>query len=319
MSGLHQRLRGGEGLERRGSGVGRDHPGRGAPPPLGPGAAPPPPSRSAGWGPGVPSTGRAARQPRDSARERRLPPDRAGTASASPLEPSAGARHAGAARPAAPGWVAPAAGVGVGRPRGPPRGAGSARGGRGGGGAPGGAGPRRQCPEPGSGAVVAAAERGCLERAPGRRRVNGPPGLRRAGTDPPWDPRPRPPSLLGPVRPPAPRARAAPAPCAPLSGPSHDPGPSSYSLGRSSSPWGRIPGEGALIPWNSGPITRAENQPKFLLNHIVKVGKHTTQDLPARASCSPLGGCSLSMCAPGTPFSPGVGDGDAGRDAGGCP
>ncbi|XP_044939058.1 ADAMTS-like protein 4 isoform X3 [Mustela putorius furo] len=72
------------------------------------------------------------------------------------------------------GWPRRAAGVG------PPGGAGWARGGRGAGGrgrARGRSrGQRQQCPEPGSGAGVAATEPGYLQAAPGHRRVNGPPG-----------------------------------------------------------------------------------------------------------------------------------------------
>lgn len=104
---------------------------------------------------------------------------------------------------------------------------------------------RRQRPEPGSGAGVAAAEQGCPEGAPGRRRATVPPGARRAGRDPPQAPAPAAPCPLGPVRPPGPRASPhRPGPSSARSRPRRDPGPGADGLGRSSNPWGRIPGEG---------------------------------------------------------------------------
>ena len=161
---------------------------------------------------------------------------------------------------------------------------------------------------------MAAAEQGCLERAPGRGGVNGPPGPSRAGTDLPWDPRPRPPSLPGPVRPPALRARAVPVPCAPRSRPSHDPSPSSYSSYSLGSPWGRIPGEGVLIPWNTDPHHSGGESAKIPTKSQSKIGKRS-QDLPAHArrllpSSSRwvlLEDVFPSSPSPATLFCPGVG------------
>lgn len=135
---------------------------------------------------------------------------------------------------------------------------------------------------------MAAAERGCLEGAPGRRGVSWPPGPRRAGTDLPWDPWPRSPSLPRLVRPSALRPRAVRVLRAPRSRPSHDPGPSSYSLGRSSSPWGPVPGEGALIPWNAGPIIRTKNQPKFLHRIKLENTPRSSRHAPGTSCPSPL-------------------------------
>lgn len=183
------------------------------------------------------------------------------------------------------GWPRRAAGVG------PPRDAGWARGGRGAGGRGRGRGrargrsrgQRQQCPEPGSGAGVAAAEPGCLQGAPGHRRVNGPPGPAQSRYRPRRDPRSWPPSLPGPVRAPAARARAVPAPRVPRSCPSRDPG--LCSLGRSSSSWGRIPGEGVSDPVELWPHHPGGESAKIPTKSRSKVGKHT-QDLPARAGAS---------------------------------
>lgn len=211
----------GEGLDARGSGGARGHP----------------PGRTAHLGPGSPTLlgdrrhpapwRRPAAPPRSRRRtgsrgaESRPAPRRApgtapgataasqpaGTTRVSPLEPSAGY----------PEWVALAnRGWGWAAPRGAAkgRGLGAWRAWRGRGGGRSG-GRRRQSPELGSGAAVAAAEPGSLRRAPGRGGVNGPPGPRRAGTELPWDPRPRrppPPVPLGhppraPAQPPLPAPR----------------------------------------------------------------------------------------------------------------
>lgn len=279
--GRDERARLAEKLDPRGAGVARGRPGRVRGPRRQPEtwARPrpgdrrhPPPGAPCGRPPG--SRGRGPRvRSADTASDRLGPPG---------FAPSG--RHAGVA--AAPsGW--PGRGAGGGPRRGAGRRvAGGARAGRGRS-----RGRRRRCPEPGAGAAVAAAEPGCLERAPGRGGLNGPPGPRRAGTDPPWDPRPRRP--LSRVAFGHPPGAPAPSPLpAPRSRPDHDPGPSSYSLGRSSSPWGRIPGEGAPIPWSCVSVTREETQPKFLLSHIVKL-----ENMPGTSSHAPAppalpGGCA---------------------------
>lgn len=274
------------GRAREAGGEARPTRGRGRAGPSRPGARPPPPAGDLGsptpWGQAPPAPGRPLRPPAWVPRPGSPSPERGhclGPAGAAWFRPLGPARRGGRG----PQWVA---GEGRGRGAAGRRVAGGARAGRGRS-----RGRRRRCPEPGAGAAVAAAEPGCLERAPGRGGLNGPPGPRRAGTDPPWDPRPRRPlSRVAFGHPPG-----APAPFplpAPRSRPDHDPGPSSYSLGRSSSPWGRIPGEGAPIPWSCVSVTREETQPKFLLSHIVKL-----ENMPGTSSHAPAppalpGGCA---------------------------
>lgn len=201
----------GRGARPRRSGTGTTQPlgaPRGRPAWAGAALAPPNRSRSGDPGPEDSSPSRVGGQPwGDGSLGTRLGPPR-------PRPPGAVGRcRTGAAKARSPGWVA-LAGRGSGAAAGLPLGAWRAGWRAGGPGAGRGRsrGRRRPCPEPGSGAAVAAAERGCLEGAPGRRGVSWPPGPRRAGTDLPWDPWPRSPSLPRPVRPPAPRPRAVPVP-----------------------------------------------------------------------------------------------------------
>lgn len=143
----------------------------GRPAGAGPALVPPTLSWSRGRGP---ETGAPAR-PCAPVRERRLPGTRLGPPRLRPLNPRRTPSTQGWPRPAAPVWVARRAEArGWAAPtRGPPRGAGGARGG--------GCVPTRLRGRRGA---------GLLRRAPGRRRVNGPPGPRRTGTDLPWDPSP---------------------------------------------------------------------------------------------------------------------------------
>ena len=346
---MHGRLRGGEGLDQRGSGVGRDHLGpatprsgaRGSPTPLGYRHHPAPwrHSRPPGlgrrsartahsepvWRPG---SGSPELQPGlGTARERWLRPKRAGTPSASPPRAVGGCR-AGVAKARSPGWVALAGkGFGVGRldpGAGSGRGLGAWRaGGRGEGGAAAGGGSvrsRAQGQQWPPQSKAAWRERPGAEGLTGRRGraeqvqiFPGTPGPGRPLSPVPLDP---PPCAHAPSLFPAPRGRA----------PATTPAPALIALIASEVPGVEFLGRGFLSLGTLTPITRAENQPKFLRSHRVKLENvaRTSRHTPGASCPPPLDGCSWRMCSPHPPAPPPssvleLGDRDAMRDACGCP
>lgn len=232
--------------------------------------------------------GRGRGDPAGPAAACRRPPHRAGREVGVPESRApAGDRAQGPGTAAAPpestqGWSGPAARGGR-----PPRGAGWARGGRGaggrggrGGGAAAGGG---RVPSPAQGPQWPPRSQATSRERPGTEGLTGRRGAQ-SRYRPLRDPRRRPPSLPGPVRAPAARARR---PRSPLPAPrgrilAATPAPGLWPR-KSSSSWGRIPGEGARILWNSGPITREENQPKFLLSHRVKL-----ENIPRTSPHSPV-------------------------------